>query len=222
MKNNPIKTFSRRLSRSLRDSQTELIDKFLPKIRIDPSSDFAQIRGNYTQICLEIGFGNGDFTTSIALAHPNNLYIGAEPFLNGVASLLRKIQENSISNIRIFHDDVRILLSGIPHNYLDKIFIICPDPWPKKKHHKRRLVQMQLLEELAKHLKIKGKIEIVTDHLDYAGWILDESLKCQSLKIHSRHLEDHRNLDQDWIYTKYQKRGLNLGSNIYYFRLIKE
>ncbi len=221
MKNQPIKTFSRRLSRALRDGQTELMNDLLPALQLNIPSDFIELKKIYTQVCLEIGFGNGDFTAHIASVNPDNLYIGAEPFLNGVASLLRKVQDNSIRNIRIFPDDVRILLASIPYDYLDKIFIICPDPWPKKKHHKRRLVQAPLLEELAKHLRVGAKIEIVTDHLDYATWILEEALKCSTLTISSNRLEDHKHLGQDWLYTKYQKRGLRLGSSIYYFQLIR-
>lgn len=219
METREIKTFSRRLARALRDGQVELIDEFLPKVQVGAATDFAVLKDVYDKVILEIGFGNGDFTAHIAKANLKNLYIGAEPFLNGVASLLRKIKDNEISNIRLFPDDVRLLLASMPFKYLDKVFIICPDPWPKTRHHKRRLVQAALLEELSRYLKEGATIEIVTDHLGYAEWILEESLKCQSLKIKSSKLEDHKTLPADWVYTKYQRRGLGLGGCIYRFIL---
>lgn len=217
MEKREIKSFSRRLARALRDGQVELMGEFLPTIKVDPTTDFTALKKDWDNVVLEIGFGNGDFTAHTAKANPGNLYIGAEPFLNGVASLLRKIKDNDIDNIRIFSDDVRLLLAAMPSLYLDKVFIICPDPWPKTRHHKRRLVQAQLLKDLSKHLKVGGSIEIVTDHLGYAEWILEEILKCPSLKVDSNKLEDHKALPEGWLYTKYQKRGLRLGGCIYRF-----
>jgi tRNA (guanine-N7-)-methyltransferase len=213
----PIKTFSRRISRSLRDGQKQLLDEFFPTVKIDADTDFFKLRESYESIVLEIGFGNGDFTAQVARANEANLYIGAEPFLNGVASLLKKMQDASIKNIKIFPDDVRILLAAMPRKYLDKIFIICPDPWPKKRHHKRRLVQASLLNELSAYLKATGEIEIITDHAGYAEWIADEIAKCPSLEldVHQTGVE----LSEGWMGTKYQRRGVALGSSIHRFVL---
>ncbi|MDF3047754.1 MAG: hypothetical protein K0R73_872 [Candidatus Midichloriaceae bacterium] len=212
-----IKTFSRRISRSLRDGQKQLLDEFFPTVKIDADTNFSKLREDYENIILEIGFGNGDFTAQVARANPANLYIGAEPFLNGVASLLKKMQDANIKNIKIFPDDVRILLAAMPGKYLDKIFIICPDPWPKKRHYKRRLVQAPLLNELSAYLKVAGEIEIITDHAGYAEWIVEEIAKCPTLEldVHQTGIE----FEEGWMGTKYQKRGVSLGSSIHRFVL---
>jgi tRNA (guanine-N7-)-methyltransferase len=194
-----IKTFARRLSRGLRPTQQHLVDTLLPQL---------DIRNNpiklmqYVKVVLEIGFGNGDFITNMAEQGSETLFVGAEPFLNGVSSLLAKIHANSIHNIMICPDDVMSLLEIVPQSSFDAIYIICPDPWPKKRHHKRRLVQRGFLGKLLGYLKPKGVIEIVTDHPDYATWIRDQ-LNGFNFSIVSP--------PDDWYYTKYQKRGMNLG-----------
>lgn len=214
-----IKTFARRLSRPLRDEQQNLFDNLLPKIVVKdkfPSSD------GFDSINLEIGFGDGALIAQNALVNPSSLFIGAEPYLNGVGSLLKKIESNKIKNIRIFHDDVRILLGMTPHNTFQNIYIVCPDPWPKRKHLKRRLVNSDFLNLLTQHLKKDGIIHLVTDHLDYANWMLKSAIEAELFALSSTKLEDYAINDGEFFLTKYQERGLSHGSKIHYFRLIQK
>ncbi len=208
-----IKTFARRVARSLRPMQSKLINEDLKKIEVLSDTNIQNLCYGWNQKVLEIGFGNGEFTAQYAIANPYSLIIGAEPFLNGVASLMDRIVKNDITNIRIFRDDVRILLSSMEKRFLDTIFIICPDPWPKARHNKRRLVQTAFLDELAQYIKENGKIVIATDHKDYSQWIAEHISACKNLKLRST------KLPEDWIYTKYQRRGIDMGDSISYFEL---
>jgi len=200
-----------------------LLDELLPKITA-PKTDheFMEVANTYKEVALEIGFGNGEHTAQYALNNPEKCLIGCEPFLNGVASLLSKIEDNNITNIRIFADDVNILLDEAPENYFDSVFIICPDPWPKKKHHKRRIVNDAFIKKLANKIKHGGSIVIATDHAEYAEAIFDV-LKQLTLGFNfaPKALDECKKLPDNWIYTKYQRRGMNLGEEIYHFRIIK-
>lgn len=209
-----IKTFARRIARSLRPMQTKLLTEVLPSIKIDSAKDIDSLTTEGEALILEIGFGNGEFTADYAASHPGAVILGAEPFLNGVASLMDKIVKRNISNIRIFPDDVKILLGIMPKSVLDTIFIICPDPWPKARHNKRRLVQTEFLDSLAQYLKPNGRIVVATDHDDYSIWIAEHITLCKNLKLNSKTLPD------DWLYTKYQRRGLAMGAQIKYFELL--
>ncbi|MFN8912345.1 MAG: tRNA (guanosine(46)-N7)-methyltransferase TrmB, partial [Alphaproteobacteria bacterium] len=187
-KQNIIKTFARRLSRPLRDEQQNLFDNLLPTIVI---KDTFPSKNEFDAINLEIGFGDGALIAQNALNHPSHLFIGAEPYLNGVGSLLKKIEANQISNIRIFHDDVRTLLDLTPNNIFQNIYIVCPDPWPKRKHLKRRLVNEDFLKTLTKYIKKDGIIHLVTDHLDYANWMLNSAIQSGVFDLTSTNIEDY-------------------------------
>jgi len=211
VKNNRLPSFARRIGRALRDQQKYLVDNLLPTIEVNYA--FPETEG-YEQTILEIGFGNGEHLAAYALKNPETLCIGAEPYMNGVATLLGDIDEHSIQNIRIYRNDVRDLLEFIPKKSLDKIFIICPDPWQKTKHKKRRLVNSEFLKLLS--TKTKQEIIAVTDHLDYAKWILKHA-QAAGFKMPSDELSHYEAVPDNWVYTKYQRRGIGQGSKIHYF-----
>lgn len=210
-----IPTFARRIGRSLRDNQKKLISEFLPQLKFNMD----EVK-NFNQVTFEIGFGNGEFTLKNAIENPNDLHIACDPYLNGVAALLGKIKEAEIRNIRIFGDDARKLLDELPDNFLNNVYIICPDPWPKKRYHKRRIIQKDFIEYLRKKLMTGGHLVFVTDHHGYAEWILDESKKCYDF-LKNTTIDDFHELPSNWHHTKYQRRGIDLGSKIHYFKLPK-
>ncbi len=208
-----IPSFARRIGRTLRFEQKNLVTDVLPKVQISEETNFATLAKGYESAILEIGFGNGEHLAKYASVNPNTICLGAEPYMNGVASLLKSIHEESLENIRIYNDDVRKLLSKFPAKFFDKVFIICPDPWPKQKQKKRRLINSDFIKLLFKNTK---QIIIVTDHLDYAKWILKHA-KISEIAPSSSELQDYTRLPENWNYTKYQRRGIAHGSNIYYF-----
>jgi tRNA (guanine-N7-)-methyltransferase len=214
----PFRTpsFTRRVGKTLRYQQKIYVKDLLPKVQMTEEFDFAAALKNYDNAILEIGFGNGEHLAHFASANPNTLCIGAEPFINGIATLLKSISENNLSNILVYKDDVRNLFTKIPPKYLEKVYIICPDPWPKQRQLKRRLINSEFLKTLA--TLTKKEIVIATDHLGYAQWILQHALDAK-FTMPSENLEHYKTLPDGWIYTKYQRRGIKHGSDIYYFVL---
>ncbi|MBY0563576.1 MAG: tRNA (guanosine(46)-N7)-methyltransferase TrmB [Hyphomonadaceae bacterium] len=121
---------------------------------------------------LEIGFGGGEHLVAQAVAHPEARFIGVEPFVNGVASCLRHIEDSGATNIRLHMGDARDVIARLPEASLDLVYILFPDPWPKARHHKRRLIQPELLDALARVLKPGGEVRFATDWANYAEWTL--------------------------------------------------
>ena len=123
---------------------------------------------------LEIGFGGGEHLVAQASAHPDARFIGVEPFLNGVASCLRHIEESGVQNVRLHQGDAREVIARLPDASLDIVYILFPDPWPKARHHKRRLIQPDFLGELARVLKPGAEVRFATDWANYAEWTLEQ------------------------------------------------
>lgn len=209
----PISTFARRVGRALRDSQKALLADYLPTVAVNQSTNFQLLKEKHKEVVLEIGFGNGEYLLDCAKKNPENLYIGAEPFLNGVSSMLSKARAENLNNIMVYTDDARELLKAMPNDYLDRINLICPDPWPKKKQNKRRIVNHEFLELAAQKISPRGCLFIVTDHDDYATWIDVHLASCGALRV----VQNDTTPPDDWLYTKYQRRGINLGSDIKFF-----
>ena len=166
-----------------------------------------------SELILEIGFGMGTSTAEIAKSNLNKNYIAIEVHSPGVGNLLKLIQESDIRNLKIIqHDAVEVLNVMIKNDSLDGIHIFFPDPWPKKRHHKRRLIQSNLLKLIAQKIKKSGYLHIATDWEDYALWIIDlldkeELLQKTSYDFFKK--PDYRPL------TKYENRGIKLGYRVW-------
>ncbi len=153
----------------------------LPRLALDLSApvDPRALKPDAAEGWLEIGFGGGEHMAAQAARRPDVLILGAEPFLNGVASAVRHLAEQDLGNVRLHHGDARDLLAALPDACLDRVFILFPDPWPKARHHKRRLIQPETLAELARVLKPGGRLRFATDWADYADWTLKQVLACR-------------------------------------------
>lgn len=194
--NNEIRTFGRRHGKKLSIRKQWLMDNLLPDI-VPNVEDFAK-----KPVILEIGFGNGEHLRDLSLNNPESIVVGAEPFANGVAALLSAITNESdnalfdeYKNIRVWPDDIRLLLKDLQNVNLSQIWILHPDPWPKARHEKRRLLNHEFLNLLSKYIGENGQIIIGTDHWEYYDWIV-EQLKQTNLVIKSTTL--------DTIKTRYQ------------------
>ncbi len=168
MEKQEIRTFGRRHGKKLSARQNWLIDNLLPALK--------PTHGDI----LEIGFGAGEHVRDLARANPGKIIIGAEPFMNGVASLLSAITDEKTNrlldeykNIRIWADDVREFLRTTDSKF-NQIWVLHPDPWPKARHEKRRLLSAEFLNTLSKYLTPDGEIIIGTDHWEYFDWILEQ------------------------------------------------
>ncbi len=158
--------FGRRKVRHLRPYRQRLMDELLPTFRIN-SVEAIQEFSRYKSYVLEIGFGSGEHLSSLAQKSCEVGVIGAEVFVNGIASLLADIDEKKLTNIRIFDDDARLLIPKIPNDFLDSIYLLFPDPWHKKRHAKRRLLQKTYLAEFSRILKPHGTFHIASDNPIY-------------------------------------------------------
>ena len=172
-----------------------------------------EFASDYEKIILEIGFGNGENTSFLASKNPNALIVGSEVYLSGIGSLLNNIAKNSLKNIKIFDQDVRELLFKLPNKIFDEIYIICPDPWPKARHHKRRLIKNDFLKILAKVLKKNGTAYISTDWQNYAESIEEELEKTKD-KFSFTQISN-----EGMPITRFQQRAIKEGRSIYTFLL---
>ncbi len=206
MEKQEIRTFGRRHGKKLSARKTVLMEKVLPKIIPNTTSDNA---------ILEIGFGNGEHLRDLALRSPDTTIIGAEPFANGVAALLSAItdSQNQImpeyKNILVWPDDVRLYLNNTSQKFA-QIWVLHPDPWPKARHEKRRLLSAEFLNTLSNHLTDDGQIIIGTDHWEYFDWIINQVTQTPlSATIP----------DMDTIQTRYQQKNKAGTSNPKYLVL---
>ena len=185
----------------------------LPEHYLPGSNELSSLTNNHEKVILEIGFGNGDNTTFLASQNPNALIIAAEVYLSGIGSLLASISEHSFTNIKIFDKDVRELLLQVDQEIFDEVYIICPDPWPKARHHKRRLVQHEFLKLLAKVLKKNGTVYISTDWDNYAESMQEEIERTKD------DFEFKKISNEGMPVTRFQKRAMNEGRSISTFLL---
>jgi tRNA (guanine-N7-)-methyltransferase len=200
----PLRSYGRIKSRAIKPRQAALMDTLLPRIALDPSAG-VDLSGA-AEVWLEIGFGGGEHLVAQGQRHPGVLLLGAEPFLNGAASALRHIDEARLDNVRLFIGDARDLLAALPDASLDRVFILFPDPWPKARHHKRRLLQDDVAADLARVLKPGGRLRFATDWGDYADWALERLSKV--LHWTAETADGWRTPPADHVTTRYESKRL--------------
>jgi tRNA (guanine-N7-)-methyltransferase len=173
--------YGRHKGKRLRPAQAALLRDLLPTLAIEPSSEDAALDPRplfdpaAREIWLEIGFGGGEHLAALAAANPEIDFIGCEPFVNGVAKLLALIARDGLRNVRIHMGDARLLLAALAARSIGRAFILFPDPWPKARHHKRRIVAAETLDLLARALVPGAELRLATDDADYALWMLDHA-----------------------------------------------
>lgn len=201
------KFYGRLKARKLTQRQQWCFDTLLSQVKI---ASFAEVDfENYPMIFFEIGFGSGEHIAQMALNNQNALYVGCEPFINGVASLLTKIDDLQIKNIRIYQGDARCIIKEIPSESLDGVFLLFPDPWAKRRHIKRRFLQESTITNIYAKLKSGGFWRIATDHKDYASWVLklfnNEKFRC--LFDGQFFDRETRQEEQVWPKTRYEQKA---------------
>jgi len=159
-------------------------------------------------LVLEIGFGGGEHLVAQADAHPDARFIGVEPFLNGVASCLRHIEESGVTNIRLHQGDARDVIARLPDASLDLAYILFPDPWPKTRHHKRRLIQPEFLDQLARVMKPRAELRFATDWAQYAAWTLEHITRDPRFTWTAECADDWRKPWPGHVTTRYEKKKL--------------
>lgn len=215
IRDRPIKSYVLRQGR-MTAAQRRYYDDGMPRwsIPYQPEViDLQQVFGRMAPTILEIGFGMGETTAQIAAAHPDQDYLGLEVHQPGVGSLLRLIAEQNLTNIRIIqHDAVAVLTQMLPADRLDGVHIYFPDPWPKARHHKRRLIQPPLVRLLASRVRPGGYLHLATDWQNYAEQML-EVLTAEPL-LRNRH-SDYAPRPDSRPLTKFERRGERLGHGVW-------
>lgn len=218
-----IKSFVRREGRMTR-AQQNAIEQLWPKYGLECKGGMLKLEevfGRRSEVILEVGFGMGDSLLEMALQHPENDYIGVEVHRPGIGALLIQMQAAQATNIRLFQEDVNeVLTHCIPDEGLAGINIFFPDPWPKKRHHKRRLIQMSFIELLHQKLALGGRLHLATDWENYAEHMMEV------LSAHDgfNNLAGHGNfIEQQALrpMTKFEKRGLKLGHGVWDLVFVK-
>lgn len=182
---------------------------------LEPRILFARpVRG----VRLEIGFGGGEHLEAAALANPEVGFIGVEPFIAGVARLLAGIEAHGLDNVRILVDDARLLLARLPDSSLERIDVLFPDPWPKSRHHKRRIVNRETCAEMARILAPGGELRLATDDPGYARWMLQALLAEPRLAWTAERAADWRAPGPGHQRTRYEAKALAAGRRPVYLQ----
>jgi tRNA (guanine-N7-)-methyltransferase len=208
--------FGRRKGKPLRAHQSDLMDSLLPHLSLDlsasaPDELTALFSAPVSEVRLEIGFGGAEHLIAQALAHPQTGFIGVEPFVNGMAKALALIEQHNIQNIRLDHGDATDLLAWLPQSTLARIDMLYPDPWPKRRHWKRRFINERSIEALARVLRRDGEFRFASDWANYAAWTLRRMLQSPSFAWTAERADDWRKPWPDFTGTRYEAKAKREG-----------
>jgi len=214
--------FGRRKGHPLKPRQTALFDTLLPRIALDLSTPAPADLGALfahppAAVCLEIGFGGAEHLIAQAQAHPNVGFIGTDAFINGVAKALVAIDAHRLSNVRLYFGDASALIDWLPAGGLARIDLLYPDPWPKRRHWKRRFIQDDSLKRLARILKSGGELRFATDIADYAAHALARVLRSTEFVWTAEMASDWRKPWDDFSGTRYEAKAVREGRTPAYF-----
>lgn len=202
--------YGRRKGPKLSDRQVGLRDTLLPQLALnlksgaDPKTYFTGV----DQVWLEIGFGAGEHLYWQAKNHPRIGLIGAEPYESGVAKLLTKLADAPLDNVRIYEGDGRDIIEALPDASLDRFFLLFPDPWPKTRHHKRRFLQMDMLDQLARVLKPRAELRFATDDKSYLPYALERLMAHPAFLWTAKGPQDWKIRPADWPATRYELKAI--------------
>lgn len=218
--------YGRRKGHRLRDRRQALLETYLPKIGItrpapgvalDPKSLFPD---GTAEVWLEIGFGSGEHLIHQARAHPDTGFIGCEPYINGVASLVRAIDDEGLTNIRIYPEDARDLFDHLVEASIDRVYLLFPDPWHKARHHKRRFINVTNLDLFAGVMVDGAEFWFATDHGGYCRWTLGHFLRHPAFDWPAEEPQDWRR-PPDVPATRYETKSAGAGRGSSYLRFCR-
>ena len=215
--------YGRSRGRALRAGQRRMLAEYLPRfaVALEALAAGAPFAGQPREVWLEIGFGSGEHLIAQASAHPDVGLIGCEPFLNGVVAALGQIVREGLANVRLRRGDAQTLLEAAPDAFFSRVFILYPDPWPKRRHNKRRVVSDAMIEALARVLRPGGELRFATDIDDYAGWTLRRFLASPHFRWTAERADDWRNPWPEWLPTRYEAKARKAGRGSVYLTFVR-
>lgn len=211
--------YGRSKGKALRQHQAALVAGLLPKLALDLSAPLPLRPGRETR--LEIGFGGGEHLIETATREPDVDFFGCEPFVNGMAKLLSRIEARGLTNIRLHQGDAAEVLDLLPDASLSRVYLFYPDPWPKRRHRKRRFVAPENLARLARVLRPGAELRFATDIDDYAAWTLARARACDAFRWPARTAADWREPWEGWTQTKYEAKAMAAGRRPVYLTFIR-
>jgi tRNA (guanine-N7-)-methyltransferase len=222
----PGQLYGRRRARPLRPGQRRLQEELLPRIAIElpqsgPLDPRALFANTADEVWLEIGFGAGEHLAAQAERHPEIGFIGSEVFEDGIVRALGEVARGGLGNVRLFTDDARLLLAALPPQSLGRVFILFPDPWPKRRHHKRRLVAPATLDLLAAAMTDGAELRLATDDRDYLAWMLEHATAHPDFVWLARRAADWRERPEDWPATRYEAKARAAGRTPAFLRFTR-
>lgn len=207
--------YGRRVGHPLRDRQKALLAEDLPRLAVALDRPLTDLGGLFPHrpgaVWLEIGAGGGEHAAATAAANPDIGLIAAEPFVNGLAQLIAKARDAGIANLRLFGDDARALIAALPEASLARIFLLYPDPWPKRRHWKRRFIAPETVAALARVVRPGGELRLATDAMDYAAWSLFHLRADPHWHWRARGPADWRAPWAEWPGTRYEAKARRAG-----------
>lgn len=219
--------FGRRRGKRLRAGQAARVAESLPALRLDPDGSPPRAAGDLfaadvEAIRLEIGFGGGEHLLHEMAANPGTGFIGVEPFVNGMAKVLAALDETPPENLRLYDDDATRLLDWLPEASIDRVDLLYPDPWPKRKHWKRRFVNATSLDRLARVLKPGGTFRFASDIESYVNWTLLHCRRHRAFAWRAASADDWRTPYEGWPGTRYEAKAIREGRTPAYLTFTRE
>ena len=215
--------YGRSRGKALRAGQERLLAEALPLFSIAPGA-LAAGRAFDTrprEVWLEIGFGAGEHLIEQAKANPDVGVIGCEPFLNGVVAALAGLTRERLANVRLRRGDAQAVVEAVPDAFFSRVFILYPDPWPKRRHHKRRVVAVGMIEALARVMRVGAELRFATDVDDYAGWTLARFLASPHFRWAATRADDWRRPWPEWRATRYEAKARGEGHRSVYLTFVR-
>lgn len=217
--------YGRSKGKALRAGQARALRELLPRLTLDLSTPCPSARDLFApgveDVFLEIGFGGGEHLVAAAAARPDVGFIGCEPFVNGMAKLLARIDALGLANIRLHQGDAAEVLRFLPPSSLGRVFLFYPDPWPKRRHRKRRFVSRETLEELSRVMRPGAQLRFATDIDDYAGWALARVRQAADLAWEAETSADWLTPFEGWTPTKYEAKAIAGGRKPVYLTFVR-
>ncbi len=215
--------YGRRTGHKLRVGQAALIEDLYPQVEVPESGTLTATRlfGDDRQLHFEIGFGSGEHLAGQAVAQPEQGFIGCEPFINGVVGALQHVDEQKITNIRLHMGDALQVLARLPDASLTRVYLLHPDPWPKMRHAKRRMMNPGPLAMIAAKLKRGGQFRFGTDHPIYVQWAMMQMNQRPEFAWQVSDCRDFQKRPTDWPETRYERKARRLGHEVWYFEYMR-
>jgi len=218
--------YGRRKGKRLRTHHTALVENLLPALSLDLAQPLAEPAALFphkpSAFWLEIGFGDGEHLVAGAVGHQDVGFFGCEPFVNGVAKILASIAEEDLTNIRLHNGDAGEVIDALPPATLSCVYLLYPDPWPKRRQNKRRFLSDEMLLRLARVMKSGAELRFATDIDHNAGWTLARVLRSQDFLWPAQGAGDWQKPWDGWESTRYERKALGEGRRPAYYTFVRK